>query len=415
MIDIINFWILSSGLPILFLCLGAYYYFVWSKSTQISRFKDPTYCDKILQCLHKDDATWKRSAKESVKARALPNKRLIETFGIDNAFTTLDDSRRKLFRRQAATKLNLAYGNWKGFADIAQELVSKSLQPGANSSEIPLVPLVQSLALKIAIYTLFKLDSLRLNDKTVSTLARQINTLWLESKQMPLNNLSVEILKKELEESLGEIFPNQSLEPEEKPMNLILPAYETIWRVVFRCFLEVAFRNPATAPAWHRALVRFFQNPTKDQFEHESDKDPDSVLFIVYEALRLYPPTKRVFRKFPKELGWGEKTVAADIEECQRDPRTWGARSLEFVPSRWRDLSDTIEKSFMPFGGELFICPAKKEFGPWMIGLLVAALAQGISKDEWALNNDDFSDGQRPFRPLDPSRNAYLSLSISKK
>lgn len=413
MTGIITAFTLPSGLSLLFLFLGVWYYLIWSTSKQ-TRFEDRARCESILRC-RKSDGTRKLSIQDSVEARALPNQRLVRVFGIDNAFTTFDNTYRKQFREQAEGKLILTDEKWKGLADFAHTLVSKSLQPEANRNEIPLVPLVQSLALKISMHILFGLDPLTLNNTTISNLAHQINELWLESKLSPLNDTKIIGLKEDLEENLGKIFPKESLELIKTPMNLILPAYETMWRIVFRCFLEVAFRNPAAARTWRQALVRYLGTPTAEQFESASDEEPVSVSFIVAEALRLYPPTKRVFRKFPERLGWGARTVAADIEACQRDPDIWGPQSLEFVPSRWRDLSPDIQNSFMPFGGPPFVCPTKKEFGPRMIGLLVAALAQRISKDDgWALNNEENWDGQGPFPPLDTSRKAYHSLSISR-
>ncbi|MCJ1266893.1 hypothetical protein MMC22_006778 [Lobaria immixta] len=414
MTGIITVFPLPSGLTLLVLFLSVWYYLIWSTSKQ-TRFKDRTRCESILRC-RKSDATRNLSIQDSVEARALPNQRLIQVFGIDNAFTTFDNTYRKQFREQAEGKLILTDEKWKGLADFAHTLVSKSLQPEANRDGIPLVPLVQSLALKISMHVLFELDPLTLNNITISNLAHQINELWLESKSSPPNNTKIIVLKEELEENLGKIFPKKSSESTETPMNLILPAYETMWRIVFRCFLEVAFRNPAAAPTWRRALARYLETPTAEQFESASDEEPVSVSFIVAEALRLYPPTKRVFRKFPEQLGRGVKTIAADIEACQRDADVWGPQSLEFVPSRWRDLSPDVQSSFMPFGGPPFFCPAKKEFGPRMIGLLVAALAQRVSKyDGWTLNNEENWDGQGPLPPLDPSRKAYHSLSISRR
>lgn len=410
--NIITFSVLAPGLTILFLCLGARYYFFWLKPKQ-TRFKDEAQCKKIIGCPIDDPelrSIW-------VEARAKPNQRLIPAFNIQNAFTTFDDGDRVKFRNAAAEKLKLTgIWNWKNLPNVARELVSKSLQTEFNRGEIPLVPLVQSLALKIVMSALFELNPLTLNDDTVSDLAHQINELWLGSKLSPMGNARITDLRSGLEENLGKIFPGQSLEPESTPMNLILPAYETMWRVVFRCFLEVAFRNPATAPTFHSALVRYLEDSTAKQFEKASDdKDSVSVKFIVFEALRLYPPTKRIFRKFRDESDWGGETVSADIEACQRDDKIWGEQSLEFRPSRWSE-SESKHKFFMPFGGDLFNCPAKGGFGPRMIGLLVAALVHSISKDNgWTLNNDGIWDGQGPLPPLDSSREAYHSLSILRR
>ncbi|MCJ1462157.1 hypothetical protein MMC07_000757 [Pseudocyphellaria aurata] len=398
-------------------CLGVRYYRHWSKPKP-TRFKDRFRCENILGC-GKSNGIGNISIQDAVKSRALPNQRLVQAFGIDNAFTTFDCDYRMEFRKEAKEKLNLAVGKWKDLTFFAKELLGKSLETEASKKVVFLIPLLQSLTLKISMNILFKLDPFTLDDKAISNLVCQINKLWLESKLVPLNTMLLENLKKELEENLGKIFPGKRIDTKEtpidskeKPMNLILPAYETMWRIVFRCFLEVAFRNPSATSKWRTVLLRYLENPTAEQFKHTSVEDPVSVSFIVSEALRLYPPTKRVFRKFPEDSGWGDRTVAADIEACQRDSDIWGPRSLEFVPSRWIDLSAEIRGSFMPFGGRLFICPAKEGFGPRMIGLLVAVLAQQIWKDKWILNHDEDWD---PLAPLDSSRTAYHSLSISRR
>lgn len=413
MIGIVTFRGLSLGLTTLFLCLAAWYYISRPKAKPIPS-EHRLRCEKILNCRHGvTGATL--SIDKSIWARALPNQRLKSAFDIDNGFTTFANDYRRQFREEAEGKLKLTDDRWKDLASLAQRLVSETLRAEANKDEILLTPLVQSLALKIVLYILFELKPLELDDTTIRELAHQINELWLESKSRPMKTGQIGSLKESLKENLGKIFPGRGLESKESPMNLILPAYETVWRVVFRCFLEVVFRNPATAPAWRHALAKFLNDPTADQFKYASKQYPVSVSFIVSEALRLYPPTKRVFRKFPEESGWGTEMFAADIEACHRDPAIWGAHSLQFVPLRWKILSPSFWNSFIPFGGSLFVCPAKKEFGSRMTGLLVAALAQGISEGgEWTLNHDENWNG--PGRlPLDSDRKAYHSLSISRR
>jgi hypothetical protein len=89
--------------------------------------------------------------------------------------------------------------------------------------------------------------------------------------------------------------------PKRTPMNLILPAYETMWRVVMRTFLEIRHRDAELGPDWSRTMEEYL----------ETLKDPDCMrqrplwisssngvkpMDIVKEGLRLYPPTRRVHR-----------------------------------------------------------------------------------------------------------------------
>jgi hypothetical protein len=43
----------------------------------------------------------------------------------------------------------------------------------------------------------------------------------------------------------------------------------------------------------------------------------------------------------------------------------------------------------MPFGGSPFVCPAKSEFGPRIIGILLASLADAFSDVKFKLQLED--------------------------
>lgn len=67
----------------------------------------------------------------------------------------------------------------------------------------------------------------------------------------------------------------------------------------------------------------------------------------------------------------------------------------------------------MPFGGKPFGCPAKQEFAPMMIGVLVGVLVEGVD-GEWKLGGGadgdmkGFGDGE----VLDNGRGAFEGLRI---
>ena len=67
-----------------------------------------------------------------------------------------------------------------------------------------------------------------------------------------------------------------------------------MWRVALFCFIEITFRHSARIQ-WTQILADFLTDPTKARFEERGRGV--SVADIVNEALRLYPPTKRVYRK----------------------------------------------------------------------------------------------------------------------
>ena len=69
-------------------------------------FSDPAICAQILACKGYDK-TGAKNLYTDVKSRAIPNKRLIQAFGIDNSFTTSDSERRKEFNLKAGRAIKM--------------------------------------------------------------------------------------------------------------------------------------------------------------------------------------------------------------------------------------------------------------------------------------------------------------------
>ena len=385
-----------------------------------SNVVDPETCAKIVACNYNDDSG-NSNALTKVQSRAYPNRRLVRAFNIDNAFTTTDDTYRKSFRNLATDKIKVNDGKWKHIAKLAQELVSGFLlRVGREPNNTRLDHLVQIVSLKISLYVLFDKDPLALDDSRILEIATCINTLWVESKvgQPDPEN------KRRLETALRQIQLHTGPDSRSNPLNLILPAYETLWRVVIFCFIEVTFRDGAHS-IWRRTLEAFLSNPIKFKFEHSEAPGSVSAANIINEALRLYPPTRRVHRQFQTESKPTPEILAADIEACHRNAAIWGDDSLRFNPSRWANnnhLSDESRRAFMPFGTGIFTCPAKQEFGPRMIGILVAALVANIDRRDWRFelsNPNAWDAGGRSelvgAEPLVSQRGEYESMMIIRR
>ena len=296
----------------------------------------------------------------------------------------------------AIEKIELSPSDWQRVANLALELVQNYLKkkPGRFAS-FELERLVQSVSLKIALHILHSLDPLDLHDTAINMMAFSINELWhLSKNQASINDgpQAVE-LKSELQKALATLspsFPPES-DPKANPLNYILPAYETLWRVIFFCFIEVNFRQSdftTNAVGWRDKLKESITEKEPESFD--GDVAPNSeqqvtVENIVDEALRLYTPTRRIHREYRFQPGSKSERVAADIERMHRNPDIFGMEPLQFNPSRWQSLGSEAREAFMPRGNKPFLCPAKKEFGPKIIGILVAALVTHISPDEWDL------------------------------
>lgn len=280
------------------------------------------------------------------------------------------------------------------------------------------------MCLKIILHVLFDLDPLGLDDRKISNITEGINNLWIQSKG---TGMPVESDKHELQEALAQVIPQMERSiPCKSPLNLILPAYETLWRVVLSGFLQVTFVH-GVSPILKSVLARFLANPTitaRTERVHDPETSTVSVDLIVKEALRLYPSVKRVYRQFHMEKRERPENIAADIEACQRTKALWGADAECFVPSRWNHASYEAKKSYMAFGVSPLGCPAKGEFGPMMIGILMAAFAGHVHFEDWHLKlGEDSSDvAKRQLdralsgeEPLVSDRSTYEGIKIIQK
>ncbi|MCJ1458325.1 hypothetical protein MMC28_008696 [Mycoblastus sanguinarius] len=381
-------------------------------------FHTPAACARILACTGYSESV-DQNTLTKVESRAHPNQRLVRAFLIDNAFTTTDDGYRKRFRAHAASKIKLSDANWKRVAELAQQLIGTTLvgHDGKNQLGIRLDNLVQSISLKISLHVLFHPDSLELDDEAVLEIASSINHLWVGSKR---SNNPADEEKQRLRNALATIFPHLGSSARENPLNLILPAYETMWRIVLFCFIEVAFHQGAK-PGWATLLTHYLADPTKARFEQRGTSTPNAVSAadIVNEALRLYPPTKRVYRQLHMSGKSEPELVAADIEACHRIPAIWGDDVRTFRPSRWSEVGNDAREAFMPFGGSTFVCTAKQDFGPRMVGVLVAALAARIEAGEWKLEvgaaGSDRGQELSGREPLVSERMGYEWMMISRR
>lgn len=106
-----------------------------------------------------------------------------------------------------------------------------------------------------------------------------------------------------------------------------------------------------------------------------------SASHLVKEALRLYPPTNRIYRQWKNADSIESTTIAADIQACHHSRNLWGRTAHEFGPWRWKEVVRAQELSFLAQGSKPFECPAKPTFGPRFVGLLIVILLQEFPDD----------------------------------
>lgn len=104
---------------------------------------------------------------------------------------------------------------------------------------------------------------------------------------------------------------------------------------------------------------------------------------VPQEALRLYPPTKRIHRVASPlyQDAYAEcfEVLAADIESLHRNPSIWGHNAHDFFfPRMVQGLTQDQKDAYMPFGLAPHLCPAANKFGERMIAMLLGLLLHGL-------------------------------------
>ncbi|KAI1679456.1 hypothetical protein KJE20_11638 [Pyrenophora tritici-repentis] len=414
-------------------------------------------------------------------------EKLKEVFGIDNIFTNKTDKKKYFVEKVEklmwkAMKANgfRDDGDWRDLRNQAIVFFDEYMKE-SGTELIKLAELTQFIVLKQSLCYLFEgaqeaLERSKTQFDDVKFICRRINELWIRSKmtEAELDGAKapiwsdeedfhaalrrVTVSKKTFDmpgmfpedvpdDKPGDTTTLDPTKPTENPMNLLLPVYETMWRVVMRCFLEIKHRGAPNRSDWTAILRGYLEDlgdlacRPNDAF-HKSSTTASSVrpAEIVKEALRLYPPTRRVHRMYYDEQ------VAANIEECHRFEILGGQDPLTFRPERWQNictaqrqdfynkaaLSASIQKDwlnyrtakdtlkneeaklgYMPFA---HYCaadhPKTKEFASKMIALVVAVLCNGL-KDEWELA--DPTSLPLTGVPLDSDRAAYEGLKLKRK
>ncbi|KAI4203849.1 MAG: hypothetical protein LQ348_001370 [Seirophora lacunosa] len=345
------------------------------------RFSDPETCIKIIkgEPFHDSLGINQLTLEES---RATPNERLVRAFQIDNGFTTYEPAYGRQFKKTATEKLHdITHEGWSKIDEVIQDFASMYFEKYESQNHGRLDLMVEVVTLKVILSVFLDVDRDAMSDEVVTRIAENINHLWIQSKA---NSGSLSDDFRALKTDLKDVGLDWT-DNKENPLNILLPAYETLWRVVAHCLVEVVFRPSANAE-WLPLLEAFKANPCSENFSKpQPGQDRVSVLFLIKEALRLYPPTRRIYRKVHFASKKEPEVVAADVEACHRLPQVWGEESHRYRPARWASANKSMYRAFMPFGGSPWICPASSSFGPMMIGVLVAAFASIISAGEWEL------------------------------
>ncbi|KAH0144510.1 hypothetical protein KCU67_g13046, partial [Aureobasidium melanogenum] len=327
----------------------------------------------------------------------------------------------KSFRASVEKLLYVDEKKWVDFATTARETAKEALD-GRNEDTASLFGVVQLLTLRTMMGVLWPgRDPKQTTNEQIATLAHEVNLQWLRFKECTNSDNPSWLFdqQKSLKDAVKAVFPDWNEEnSNDNPCNLILPGYETMWRVVLRCFVEIKARNHIQANYWSLILREFLKEPTRQKLEAQHASIfalRVAAIHVAKEALRLYPPTRRIYREH-RDASDQKNNVSADIEAMQRDPNIWERRPDIFRPERWVGKQDGYDEGYMPFGASPFNCPAKRwrnvpmPFGLSMIALLVGTLIEATDA-KWEVHGD-FPDKNWP---LDTDREAYGAAVLQKR
>ncbi|KAK0474014.1 hypothetical protein IW261DRAFT_667704 [Armillaria novae-zelandiae] len=307
--------------------------------------------------------------------RARPNERLVRAFALTNTFVKDDISSHTLFRNRALSLLNQA-SDWHRFRRIADHAVLSSLP----STLVGVDTFVQAVTLQVILIGLLGTEDAEdasLPPSSIETVSSLITKLWALSKHPdPIDPTLLPILN----HHLRALVPDTDAYP--NPLDFVIPAWETMWRVVATTFAHV-YKDAR----FRRTLEELHANPSMTQFRlHDCDPSAES---MIIEAMRLHPPSKHISRlssRLPSFLHcWMSSRLfetlhVADIWAVHYSSAIWGSSVETFDPWRHAVRTQEQEEGFLAFGYGKLQCVAKN-WAPMAAAIMLSSILAGIDEN----------------------------------
>ncbi|KAJ3277423.1 hypothetical protein HK104_003316, partial [Borealophlyctis nickersoniae] len=339
------------------------------KATPVETITDPPTARHILQT-------------SSLTSRARPNARLIGTFGICNPFTHPDKAYRNAFH--GVVQEGMMCVEWRKVARMAGQCVAAFLAGNKGECDtdgiatVSVTEMVRCVCWDVVVgglvgYDLGGVDGSGTDSDLTGRVTHAVDRLWRVSKGEKIGE--GEELKRVIEEYFArvegfgrpkpvEMLRSIAMEHEDgrgdktSPLNLIIPAYETLWRVILFAILELQIRpflasHPAQCTHTPSTLTAddcasFLANPTGQSLRTTHANLHNTLR----EILRLYPPTKHIHREVPNPRdSTRSQRRHIDIEHIHRDAAIWGPTSH---------------------------CIAQREFAPMLVAIFIAAFVSRV-------------------------------------
>ncbi|KAI0261796.1 cytochrome P450 [Gloeopeniophorella convolvens] len=300
-------------------------------------------------------------------SRSHPNARLVGAFGLQNTFVSADITVHKHFTGRARHILREHARKFSAFRDTARDTVSGLLsRTPVQHYPSPFSEFVQAAALRIVVCSLLCGNIPEEDDIDVTFVVNTINDLWVLSKKH--NTIMSPELLETLNAHLIRWLPTY-----ERPLDFIIPTYETMWRVIAVAVAHASYNTGTRA-----ALLEYLDSPLESQFVRFEHGRP-SVDAFISEVLRLHPPSRHLARARHCYFSFAPMIEIADIKALHLDPQIWGADAHIFDSMRWHPsrVSPDQKRAHMPFGHGPLRCVALKE-APRFAAVVAAAILEAF-------------------------------------
>ncbi|VDB85199.1 unnamed protein product [Peniophora sp. CBMAI 1063] len=339
-----------------------------------------------------------------LRRRSSANTRLARVFKLSNTFVHADRSIHKTFVADARSLLQ----RWDAatFPDVTRTVLDaySKLLPASIAFD----SLVQLITFTLVAETLLGGHIAPEEWREVLVVTQGINHLWEASKKTTRVNAENNDLRAKMDASLRRWLPHLA-----NPLDFVIPAYETMWRVVAVLIGRVAGTTNAGT------LLAYFDDPRDITFRVTTDGP--SAEALVKEVLRLHSPVRRISRstsssRLSRALcaalpRWVRPTsiCTADLDALHRDVSIWGKSAGDFDATRFDSSRLTPEQNaaWTPFGHGPLSCVAARD-APHLAALIAGAVIERLHEGGWKLQRgprlgarrgwDGWSVGITPIR-----------------
>ncbi|KAK0741791.1 hypothetical protein B0T21DRAFT_408650 [Apiosordaria backusii] len=325
---------------------------------------------------------------DTLPIRAEANENIAIAFGLINSLTTTSPSIHKSFLKTASSIINRPDRDWTALFETATSTLKTELNHVPGQS-LPLAEVTRITCLTVVLVDNFNIPS-PISRQSLVIITEEINNQWLKAKSSTPHSrpAASSLLNGHLSSLNLTLRSSTHVLPPEEILSIIIPQYETLWRVVLVTYLLAFHLYPSpTLPA------RISSVPGCLGSNSDAEKE---ALKLAKEGLRLTPSNKRIYRHSPTVSDHRKAKLNADLELLHRHPSIWGPSALEFNPSRFDSLTPLQTEAYLPYSLRPHRCPAFGGFGDRMVTCLVAAMGRVLgTSGAGRVSNTNDKEGQK--------------------